>query len=70
MGFSSERPPREGRVLRLRRLGARSLCYCCLDPIRPTEGGGEDTDLTRNTRAPHFTPLHPAALASVPYLLH
>ena len=24
-------PPREGG--QLRRLGARSLCYCCLDPI-------------------------------------
>ena len=30
-------PPREGGLLR--RLGARSPCYCCLDPIPPTEGG-------------------------------
>jgi len=32
-------PPREGWLLRC--LGARSHCYCCLDPIPPTEGGGE-----------------------------
>ena len=31
-------PPREGGLLR--RLGARSRCFCCLDPIPPTEGGG------------------------------
>ena len=23
------------------RLGARSRCFCCLDPIPPTEGGGD-----------------------------
>ena len=29
----------------LRRLGARSRCFCCLDPIPPTEGGGaQNTD--------------------------
>ena len=33
-------PPRE--VGLLRRLGARSPCYCCLDPIPPTEGGVEN----------------------------
>ena len=27
----------------LRRLGARSRCFCCLDPIPPTEGGGRRT---------------------------
>ena len=25
-----------------RRLGARSRCFCCLDPIPPTEGGGRE----------------------------
>ena len=30
-------PPREGGLPR--RLGARSRCFCCLDPIPPTEGG-------------------------------
>jgi len=30
-------PPREGCLLR--RLGARSPCYCCLDPIPPLRGG-------------------------------
>jgi len=31
---------REGGLLR--RLGARSRCFCCLDPIPPTEGGGRE----------------------------
>ena len=31
-------PPREGGLLR--RLGARSPCYCCLDPTPPLRGGG------------------------------
>ena len=30
-------PPREGGLLR--RLGARSRCFCCLDPIPPLRGG-------------------------------
>ena len=32
-------PPREGGEPRC--LGVRSHCYCCLDPIPPTEGGGK-----------------------------
>ena len=35
-------PPREGGLLR--RLGARSRCFCCLDPIPPTEGGGTNNN--------------------------
>ena len=34
-------PPREGGLLR--RLGARSPCYCCLDPIPPLRGGSENS---------------------------
>jgi len=33
----SFQPPREGGLLRC--LGARSYCYCCLDPIPPLRGG-------------------------------
>ena len=33
-------PPREGGLLR--RLGARSRCFCCLDPVPLTEGGGRE----------------------------
>jgi len=54
-------PPREGGLLR--RLGARSRCFCCLDPIPPTEGGGVKTNIycldpipptEGGARKPHF----------------
>ena len=34
-------PPREGGLLR--RLGARSRCFCCLDPIPPLRGGAKQS---------------------------
>ena len=39
-------PPREGGLLR--RLGARSRCFCCLDPIPPNEGGARKTTKNKN----------------------
>ena len=36
-GRKMKKPPREGGLLR--RLGARSRCFCCLDPIPPLRGG-------------------------------
>ena len=44
-------PPREGGLPR--RLGARSRCFCCLDPIPPTEGGG--TKIENRSTFPYIT---------------
>ena len=41
-------PPREGGLLR--RLGARSRCFCCLDPIPPLRGGQKnDIDIVNGS---------------------
>jgi len=40
-------PPREGGLLR--RLGARSRCFCCLDPIPPLRGGVEKQEVNHHT---------------------